>query len=396
LANTTFDNAGTIDLLYGSTIILQSWTQTFDNTGTINVGASPSGGALGGTPWGGTAFDGSPISASTTKVASQENTIKLGGTINPVLVGGLPTPLPTAPKSISYGLFEASDGGDKTSVIHLSCSASVTGGWDIYCSTAAGGVANLIAKSSTTHDPTTVSLKSSSPMAYVGNYKYPTSSYGQPVTFTATVTGGATSAGDPGLSSWAAPTGEVIFYNDSNNNDANAKVLGTGTLSTKHGVTTATFTTSDLGTVSPGSSSAGTVDTISAYYVGDAKSLGSSSTPIGQAVDAETTSISMHASPNPSDFAAPTTLMATITPMRAGPGHPAGSVEFFTESGSIYLGSALVSTMAGVTTATTTTMALPAGIDLITAEYTGDSNYTAATSSATTQTVRALGQPRRH
>jgi adhesin HecA-like repeat protein len=124
LANTTFDNAGTIDLLYGSTIILQSWTQTFDNTGTINVGAFPSGSA-----WGGTAFDGIPIAASTTNVASQENTIVLSGTINPVLVGGLPTPYPKSPQSISYGLFEASDGGDPTYIIHLSCSASVSGGW---------------------------------------------------------------------------------------------------------------------------------------------------------------------------------------------------------------------------------------------------------------------------
>lgn len=87
---------------------------------------------------------------------------------------------------------------------------------------------------------------------------------GQSVTFTATVsTAGANS-----------PTGTVQFFDGST-------LLGTGTLGTANGVTTATFTTTTL--------AVGT-DPITAVYGGDGNDMGSTSAVLSQVVDAASTS----------------------------------------------------------------------------------------------------------
>ena len=87
-------------------------------------------------------------------------------------------------------------------------------------------------------------------------------------------------------------------------------------------------------------------------------------------------------SPNPSVFGQSVTFTATVNAVAPASGTPTGSVAFL--DGSITLGTATLSTGGK---ATLTTKALPAGLDPITAVYSGDSNFSTSTSTALTQTV---------
>ncbi len=366
-AGTTFDNAGTLDAAFPASVDLGNTTETFDNTGTFNAYA-----AAGNTPWGNTANDGGALAGTPEQTPSLRQTVILGGTINPVLSSGLPTPLPSPAQTLTFGLFGVETGGFPDNWVNISCPGAVTGGWSLSCN----GIttANLIATSTTTLDPTTISLATSSP----------SSTYGQPVTFTATVTGES--------SAFATPTGTVIFYDDTNTNASDVNVLGTGTLSTSDGVTTATLTTSRLGPVTPGAATTQGSDVVTATYLGDVDSLASSSGSVSQTVDADSTGVSLQVAPSTSYAGEATTLTAVVTPSTAGPVSPTGVVEFQVFDGDAPV-VVPVTTTDGVTEAVATTTTLPVGTDLVSAEYFGDSNYASSTSPQVTVTVDPVTTP---
>lgn len=177
------------------------------------------------------------------------------------------------------------------------------------------------------------------------------STYGQPVTFTATVTP-SSGAG--------TPTGSVSFKDGST-------TLGSSALNTS-GV--AIFATATL---------AGGMHSITAVYSGDATFNGSTSAALVQTVNPAATTTTLTSSPNPSAFGASVKFTATVSPATA-----TGTVQFF--DGTTSLGSAAVS--GG--TASLSTSALAAGAHSITASYSGDANDSASTSSVLTQTVNSV------
>jgi FtsP/CotA-like multicopper oxidase with cupredoxin domain len=169
------------------------------------------------------------------------------------------------------------------------------------------------------------------------------STFGQDVTFTATV-------------SPAAATGTVTLTEG-------ATILGTGTLA--GGV--ATFNTSTL--------SVGT-HTIVATYGGDASYSNSASAPVDQVVNQAASTTDLASAPNPSTFGQSVTFTATVAPAGA-----TGSVEFF--DGAASLG--VVVLTAGQATLSTSTLTV--GSHTITATYLGDVNYLPSTSAAVIQVV---------
>jgi hypothetical protein len=178
--------------------------------------------------------------------------------------------------------------------------------------------------------------------------------YGQPVTFTATVSNGSSSA----------PTGNVTFEDGST-------PLGTGTLSGGE----VRFTTSAL--------SVGT-HSITAVYGGDANDYGSAnSPPVSQVVDQDNTTTTLVSSIIPSVYGQSVTFTATVAVSGLGAGTPTGTVTFY--DGSTKLGTGTLSN--GVATFTTSSSALAVGNDSITAVYGGDTNDKQSTSNVVTQTV---------
>jgi hypothetical protein len=177
---------------------------------------------------------------------------------------------------------------------------------------------------------------------------------GQLVTFTATV-----SAASEG----GAPTGTVTFMDGST-------TLGTATLD---GSATAAFTTSAL--------SVGT-DSITAVYSGDANFASSTSTVLSQVVNQASTSTAETADVNPSLFGQSVTLTAMVAAEAPGAGIPTGMVTFMDGMSSLGTG-----TLDGTGTATLVTSALAVGTDSITADYSGDGNFTDSTSGPLSLTV---------
>jgi large repetitive protein len=169
------------------------------------------------------------------------------------------------------------------------------------------------------------------------------STFGTSVGLTATVTP-------------ASATGTVQFYNG-------GTLLGSAALSAGR----AQLSTSAL----PAGS-----DSLTATYSGDSNDSASSSSAVTQTVSKAATTTAIGASPSPSTFGTAVTLTATVLPAGA-----TGSVQFF--SGGVSLGSAGVS--GGQAQLAITTLA--AGVDSITASYSGDSNYSPSNASAISQTV---------
>ena len=177
------------------------------------------------------------------------------------------------------------------------------------------------------------------------------STYGQKVTFTATVTGKK-----------GTPTGTVTFYN-------NTTVLGTQAL------------TNGSATLSTLALAAGTTPT-SAVYSGDSNNADSTSPAISQVVNQATTTISLDSSPNPTIYGQNANFTATVTSQYTG--NATGIVTFY-YNGNVELGTATISGNEALFTLAT----LEAGNDLITATYSGDSNNLGSTSSAISQVVKS-------
>ena len=158
------------------------------------------------------------------------------------------------------------------------------------------------------------------------------------------------------------PSGSVTFYNG-------ATALGTGTISAS-GV--ATLTTSAL---PPGT------DAITAHYAGDSNFSAIVSNTLTEIV-AKATGYGdvLTTSSGAPSFGSSVILTDTIAAVNGT--YPTGSVTFY--NGTTALGTGMISA-SGV--ATFSTSALPTGTDSVTAGYTGDSNFGAATSNAVTETV---------
>jgi uncharacterized protein YjdB len=121
------------------------------------------------------------------------------------------------------------------------------------------------------------------------------------------------------------------------------------------------------------------VNLLTAAYGGDAGYASSASVAVSQTVNAKTvTTTVLSSSPNPSALGATVTMTVTVTPSTA-----TGTVQFF--NGATLLGSANLSGgQAQLAIAT-----LPAGVDSLTASYSGDANNASSTSAAVSQTVNA-------
>ncbi len=174
------------------------------------------------------------------------------------------------------------------------------------------------------------------------------STYGQAVTFTATVKSKST----------GTPTGTVTFKNGT-------VTLGTATLSA--GV--AKFTTATL--------AAGT-HSVTAVYGGSATFTTSTSTAVSQVVNKASTTTTLVSSLNPSTHGQSVTFTATVKPQFTGT--PTGTVTF--KDGTTTLGAVTLS--AGVAKYTTSTLAT--GTHKITAAYSGSADFTTS-AAALTQTV---------
>jgi uncharacterized repeat protein (TIGR01451 family) len=196
------------------------------------------------------------------------------------------------------------------------------------------------------------------------------SSFGQAVTFTANL---STNGGPPG-----SPTGALVFLDG-------AASLGTRTLSGPQ----ASLTTSAL---TPGA------HTITAQYIGDAI-FPAASASLLQTVLAQVT-MSVTASPTTPQFGQPVTLTANVSSGAglSGIASPTGQVTFTMPNPTFFgppvtLGTgSLSSGAASINVAT-----LPVGTTIVTAQYGGDSNWTAASrtvsvtvSQAATSTVLSL------
>ncbi len=186
--------------------------------------------------------------------------------------------------------------------------------------------------------------------------------YGQTTTFTATVTQAAGST---------APTGAVYFY------DA-GYYLGNGTLNGVAGNDQATL---NVATLSAGSHS------ITAVYQSDQNYDGSSSTAASQTVNAAAPTVTLSSTANPFPSARSLALTATITPQFTGGGTgPTGVVTFY--DGSTAVGTASPFWYSGSTYhAVLNISTLSIGNHSITAVYSGDINYSTATTAALNQTI---------
>ncbi|HMC72352.1 MAG TPA: Ig-like domain-containing protein, partial [Mycobacteriales bacterium] len=176
-----------------------------------------------------------------------------------------------------------------------------------------------------------------------------TTTYGSPVTFTATVT-----SQDGGT-----PTGTVVFKDG-------GSPFGSGTLD---GNGNAQFTTS---TLPVGSHS------ITAAYQGDATFPPSASSAITETVNKADSSTALSTAPNPSGYGTVVSLTATVTGAAAP---PTGTVTF--TDGSSVIGSAALN---GSGQAQMQTSSLTIGKHTLGAAYAGDGNYNPS-SGTTIQTV---------
>ena len=195
---------------------------------------------------------------------------------------------------------------------------------------------------------------------------------GERVTFTArvikSITGGAN------------PTGTVTFYHTAVNP---ANILGTGTLQTVSGVTTASYQTAAGQLLI---STLGNTPTIIAVYSGDTNYTGNQASRI-QTINKANTTMALTSTGSPAAYGTPVTFTATVTPVAPGAGVPTGTVAFY--RGSVAPAN-LLSTeplMSGVASYTTSTLAM--GSSTIIAVYAGDANFNNAPNASRVQVIRA-------
>src|SRR5207244_2599128 len=188
----------------------------------------------------------------------------------------------------------------------------------------------------------------------------PPTRFGQSTTFTATV-----SVVAPGTTLIAPPTGTVNFFDGGIS-------IGSRSLTTTAGVTTASFSTYSLAVGS---------HSITATYADDANFNPSTSSVLSQVVEKANTTTVAASSANPSVSGQTVTFTATVAvnaPGSAAVAFPSGTITFFDGVNSI--GTGTLATSAGVTTATLTINTLNRASHSITATYGGDGNFNGSTS----------------
>jgi hypothetical protein len=153
--------------------------------------------------------------------------------------------------------------------------------------------------------------------------------------------------------------------------------LGTATLSTANGVTTAIFMTTSLGI--------GSGQAITAVYSGDPNFTSSTSAALAQTVNQAATTTTLTFSPANPTPGQTVTFTATVAASSPGAGNPTGTVTF--KDGSTTIGTGTLSTTGGVTTTSFTTASLSAGTHTITASYGGDASFTGSSGSTTVTNV---------
>jgi trimeric autotransporter adhesin len=189
---------------------------------------------------------------------------------------------------------------------------------------------------------------------------------GSTITFTAAISAAA------GSSTTNTFTGTVTFYDGTTSLDSPITVVNNEAVLSK---ITLDATISHV---------------ITAVYSGDTNWAGSTSNSLTFLVPTTGTGVTLQASSTVSLMGTLLTLTATVTESASATGTattdvPTGSVTYF--DGSTPIGSAAVSENAGVATATFYMRSLSAGTHTITAQYLGDSNFAASSSSAVTVTV---------
>jgi hypothetical protein len=182
------------------------------------------------------------------------------------------------------------------------------------------------------------------------------STYGQKVTFTATVA--------PVVTGSTKPTGSVQFLDGTT-------VLATVTLSTAG---KATYTTTAFALAVGG-------DSITAVYSGNTKFETSTSAILTQTVKADPAAISVKTSDATTVFGQSVTFTAIVASTSPGSGTPTGTVTFYDGS------TPLMQETLSSGRATYSTSGLPLGSNSITVVYSGDGNYVGGTSTAISQTV---------
>jgi uncharacterized protein (TIGR03437 family) len=167
-------------------------------------------------------------------------------------------------------------------------------------------------------------------------------------------------------------TGQVQMY-DNNNPLGNPQLANNGAFT----IPVQSFT--------PGTHS------IYAQYLGDANFASSQSATLSLVVNKAPTATTLAVMPYSSTSGQSVTLTAVVNLTAPGSGVPTGSVQFVDTTSATILGSAPITVIGGVYTASITTSALnQAGAPrLLTATYSGDANFAASTSPAQTQSVFA-------
>ena len=176
--------------------------------------------------------------------------------------------------------------------------------------------------------------------------------FGQSVTLSATVSGPTGST---------TPSGSVQFFNG-------ATPLGNVLLA--NGSAMLNVTTLPVG-----------ADSITAQYLGDSNYGGSTSPAVTVTVGQSASSTTLIPSTLTPVFGQSVTLSATVQAVAPGAGVPSGMIQFM--NGTTLLGTTSLSS--GTGSIVTSTLAL--GANSITVQYSGDTNFTGQTSTATTVTV---------
>ncbi len=186
------------------------------------------------------------------------------------------------------------------------------------------------------------------------------STFGQLVTFTASVTG-------------TAPTGSVAFTA----NGAAIAGCGAAALTGAGNTRTAQCATSALAT---GGRS------IVATYGGDTGNAGSVSSPLAQTVNKAASTTGLASSANPSAYGATVTFTATVSAVT-----PTGNVAFAADGATIGgCGAVALAGSGNVRTAQCATSALAAGTRNVVATYAGDTNNNGSASSTLSQAVNKV------
>ncbi len=333
---------GTVTFTDGSTTLgtgkLSSGTATY-STSKLALGSHSITAA-----YGGDTNDSASVSPTLTQTVIQSNTtVTLTSSLNPSGYGSLVTFKATVTPSAATGTITFADGNTTLGTGTLSggiatytTSALALGTHSITASY--GGDGNYGPGVSSPLTQTVTQANSSVALSSSAN----PSSYGAPVTFTATVTP-------------STATGTVTFM-------SGKTTLGTSTLS--GGIATYSTTALPVGG-----------NTITASYGGDANDSAANSPTLTQTVNQASVTVTLASTPNPSAYGSLVTFTATVTT-------PADGTVTFTD-GSTKLGT--VAIVGGI--ATYSSSALAVGSHPITATYNGNIDYAISSSPTQAQTV---------